>query len=74
MGTGAIREFRFVDGNANIIRMVYNDELYRTATIDLLSTLARIGDDGCTATKELAKTQMALVEDFVKREFNSARS
>ena len=57
-----------MDGYANIIRMAYDDEVYRTVTIVLLSNLARIDDDGCAGIKELTKTQMALVENFLKRE------
>ena len=41
--------------------------------IDLLSTLARIDDDGCAAIAERANTQMALVEDFVKRELKVSK-
>ena len=64
----AIRQFRLiVDGNANVILMAYDDEVYRKATIDLLSNLARIDDDGCAAIKELTRTQMALAENFLKR-------
>ena len=70
----AIRQFRLiVDGNANVIRMAYDDEVYRTATIDLLSNLARIDDDGCAVIKELTKTQMALVENFIKHELKVSK-
>ena len=69
LGIDAIRQFRLiVDGNANVIRMAYNNKVYRTATIDLLPNLAWIDDDGCAAIKELTKTQMALVENFLKRD------
>ena len=65
----AIRQCRLiVDGNANVIRMAYDDEVYRTATIDLLSNLARIDEDWWAAIKELIKTQVALVENFLNRE------
>ena len=61
----AIRQLRLiVDGIANVIRMAYDDEVYRTATIDLLSNLPRMDDDECAAIKELTKTQMALVENL----------
>ena len=73
-GHDAIRQFRLiVDGNANIIRMAYDDEVYRTTIIDLLSNLARIDDDGCAAIKELTKTQMALVEDFLEHELKVSK-
>ena len=74
LGMDAIRQFRFiVDGNAKVIRMAYGDEVYRTATIDLLSNLVRIDDDGCAVIKELTKTQTASVENFLKRELKVAK-
>ena len=74
LGMDAIRQFRLiVDGKANVIRMAYDDEVYRTATIDLLSNLARIDDDGSAAIKEFSKTQMALVENFLKRELKVSK-
>ena len=48
--------------------MVHSDELFRTATIDLLSTLARIDENGCAAIKEHTTARMVLVENFLKRE------
>ena len=70
----AIRQFRLiVDGNANVIHTAYDYEVYLTATIDSLSYLARIDDDGCAAIKELSKTQMALVENFLKRELKVSK-
>ena len=70
----AIRQFRLiVDGNATVNRMIHDDELYRAATIDLLSTLAQIDDNGCAVIKELTKTQMALVEDSLKRELKVSK-
>ena len=53
--------------------MAYDDKVYRTATIDLLSNLARIDDGGCTAIKELAKIQMAVVQNFLKRELKVSK-
>ena len=37
LATSVSNEYSIVDGNANAIRMAYDDEVYRTATIDLLS-------------------------------------
>ena len=52
LGMDAIRQFRLiVDGNANVIRMAYGDEVYSTATIDLLFNLAWIDNDGCATIK-----------------------
>ena len=74
LGMDAIQQFRLiVDGNANGIRMVYDDEIYSTAAIDLLSTSAWIDDDGCAAIKEFTKTHMALVKDFLKRELKVSK-
>ena len=71
---GAIRQFRLiVDGNANVIHMAYDDGVYRTDTIGLLSKLARIDGNGCAPNKEITRTQIALVEDFHKRELKVSK-
>ena len=63
-----------MDDSANVIRMVYEDGLLRTATIESFSTLVRIDDDRCAAIRKLTNAQMALVEDFLKRELKIERS
>ena len=74
LGIDAIRQFRLiVDGNANVIRIAYDDEVYHTATIDLLSNFARIDDNKCAAIKELTNTQYVLVENFLKRELKVSK-